>query len=278
MINHTYIFILSLISVFFLTLEFKRGWMPAACNLVSRMSTSWLNFLIMVWMLFTLALAGSTLFTLISKTIPLLATLPEGTQSILHGYCVQGLLLGTLVVFLFKLSFWINDLGFHRLSLRSSLIRGASGFFSALPFIWITSVSWGYLLELLHKWGVMAKPTHQHIVNYLLNTQAVGPFIGSFILSVIIAPIIEEMIFRGIMYRFFKDKFSLNIALISSAFVFALIHYNLLTFAPLLVVGILLVRVYEQTGDIKACMVFHGLFNLNTLILIILQHNETSIL
>ena len=47
-------------------------------------------------------------------------------------------------------------------------------------------------------------------------------------------------------------------------------HANLQEFLPLFVIGLLLTRAYERSGNIAVPMVFHALFNLNNIALVIL--------
>ena len=42
---------------------------------------------------------------------------------------------------------------------------------------------------------------------------------------------------------------------------FAVVHANLLSFAPLLLVGILLARNYERSGNLLVPILFHAFFN-----------------
>ena len=52
---------------------------------------------------------------------------------------------------------------------------------------------------------------------------------------------------------------------------FAMMHFNALSFLPLFLLGMLLCRSYERTGNILVPIGFHALFNANNIGLLILQ-------
>jgi len=61
------------------------------------------------------------------------------------------------------------------------------------------------------------------------------------------------------------------LAVIVSAALFSVIHIEVSVLLPLFVLGIVLALVYEETGDIRAPILFHGIFNLQTMGLILLD-------
>ncbi|MFW6218125.1 MAG: CPBP family intramembrane glutamic endopeptidase, partial [Verrucomicrobiota bacterium] len=95
------------------------------------------------------------------------------------------------------------------------------------------------------------------------------------LLAVVMAPIIEEIIFRGCLYRFLKSQTTLLPAQILSGAFFALVHGNLLSFVPLVLVGVLLARIYEASGNILTAMFFHAAFNGFSLLMLFLVNTST---
>ena len=90
------------------------------------------------------------------------------------------------------------------------------------------------------------------------------------IFAIVLAPIIEEIIFRACIYRFLKGQMSILLAQLLSGTLFALVHANLLSFAPLLLVGILLARNYERSGNLLIPILFHAFFNAFSLMMLLL--------
>ena len=85
----------------------------------------------------------------------------------------------------------------------------------------------------------------------------------------ILAPVVEEVIFRGYIYRILKSKLPIIFSMIISSTLFALIHYNVLSYILLFVLSIFLTYIYERNGSIICPIIIHSLFNLMMSILII---------
>jgi membrane protease YdiL (CAAX protease family) len=81
------------------------------------------------------------------------------------------------------------------------------------------------------------------------------------VVAVVIAPLAEEVLFRGILYPAIKGFGHPRLALWSTSLVFAMIHFNALSFIPLVVLAIVLVKLYEKTGNLLACIACHAAFN-----------------
>lgn len=102
------------------------------------------------------------------------------------------------------------------------------------------------------------------------NVHGTGNIALTFISLVILPPIAEEIIFRGLIYTSLRKKMSLWVAAILTSLLFALGHLAEGGSAgPLYIAGIdtfclslVLVYLREKTGGIYASMTLHGLKNL----------------
>lgn len=88
-------------------------------------------------------------------------------------------------------------------------------------------------------------------------------------MTVIIAPILEEFIFRHILYRGFAKKIGKVFAVILTSTIFALIHYNIAGSISFFMLGIYNCYLYEEYGY-RAAVVNHFIFNLFSTAIIIL--------
>jgi membrane protease YdiL (CAAX protease family) len=79
---------------------------------------------------------------------------------------------------------------------------------------------------------------------------------------VILAPFLEELFHRGVVFNYLKNKFSPILTIIISGFLFALIHGNILLIASTLISGLMFAYVYYKTEDIKYPILLHSLVNL----------------
>ncbi len=103
----------------------------------------------------------------------------------------------------------------------------------------------------------------QQAVQMMMDAKANNPkmLIGLAFLACIVAPICEEIVFRGYFYAVMKRYSCRFFSAITTGLIFGLIHGSMWSLAPLVVIGIILAIVYELTGSLWAPMICHCLFN-----------------
>jgi membrane protease YdiL (CAAX protease family) len=84
---------------------------------------------------------------------------------------------------------------------------------------------------------------------------------GEIMRIVIIAPIVEELIFRGVIMNGFIRNYSKTGAIIYSALLFALFHLNPWQFPATFLLGIVLGFVRIRTKSVLACILGHAIHN-----------------
>ena len=90
--------------------------------------------------------------------------------------------------------------------------------------------------------------------------------------AVLLAPVAEEVFFRGILYPAIKQAGYPRLALWGTALFFAVVHVNMVTFVPLTVLALALTALYERTDNLLAPITAHAMFNaLNFVTLLLLQ-------
>lgn len=82
------------------------------------------------------------------------------------------------------------------------------------------------------------------------------------IIIVILGPILEEMLFRGIIFGYLKKNFNIIAAVIVQALVFGVVHGNIVQGVYAFISGILLAIVYLHYESIFACIIVHMTINL----------------
>ena len=85
--------------------------------------------------------------------------------------------------------------------------------------------------------------------------------------AVIVAPLAEEVVFRGYLYPAAKRFCGPLGAMLFSSLVFAAAHGNVVALLPLFILAMLLCLIYELTGSIWATISVHFLFNAATVTL-----------
>ena len=80
--------------------------------------------------------------------------------------------------------------------------------------------------------------------------------------TVLAAPVVEELLFRGLLYRRLREGLPFLPAAVVSALLFGAMHANMVQFIYASVVGLLLAWIYERYGNLKAAVLFHAIGNL----------------
>ena len=85
--------------------------------------------------------------------------------------------------------------------------------------------------------------------------------ISSFFLLVVVAPVTEEVLFRGLILRGFLANYSKKRAILLSALLFAVMHTNPWQLIPAFVAGVLLAWLLIETGSLLPCLFAHAVAN-----------------
>jgi uncharacterized protein len=77
----------------------------------------------------------------------------------------------------------------------------------------------------------------------------------------ILAPLAEELFFRGILFRAYLETKGPLVAYALSSLIFSLLHLNLPAAPALFVLGLLLAAIYHRTGSLTPAIIAHGFNN-----------------
>ncbi|BBE31917.1 CAAX amino protease [Tepiditoga spiralis] len=155
-------------------------------------------------------------------------------------------------------------------------------FVTATSFIWIVYLTVFMLIALMY---IMITGNDIHFPNDIHFTNKVEPnilnsgllnLIYTIAQSLIISPILEEFIFRGIMINRFSLKWNVKKAVIISSIIFGLIHVNKINIITATIYGLIIGIVYVNTKSLKLPMLIHFFVNFITLIIDFIP-DDTSI-
>jgi uncharacterized protein len=85
--------------------------------------------------------------------------------------------------------------------------------------------------------------------------------LGLVVTVCVIAPVLEEMLFRGIMLRSFLHQYSRRNAILASSILFGLAHLNIYQFAVGVALGSISGWLYERTRSLWPCILLHASYN-----------------
>lgn len=97
-------------------------------------------------------------------------------------------------------------------------------------------------------------------INKAFQEIAMSPII-LIITVIIVAPVYEEIIFRGILLKGMANKINPIVALVVSALFFALVHLNIPQGINAFLLGLIIGAIYLDTGSIYLCIFAHFLNN-----------------
>lgn len=121
---------------------------------------------------------------------------------------------------------------------------------------------WDRVYILWEKMGIPVERTEQIAIE-LVNKADSPLTLGLLLLSIVVlVPISEELLFRGLLYRYMKTRMKPLTAIAVSGFCFSILHDSIQAFLPLLLLGMILSYVYEITGSLRVPILLHALFNL----------------
>jgi membrane protease YdiL (CAAX protease family) len=88
-----------------------------------------------------------------------------------------------------------------------------------------------------------------------------APGVISVLFACVGAPVLEEMLFRGVMLRGFLRRYTRNFSILWSAALFAIAHLNLYQVATALALGIVAGWLYERCRSLWPCVLLHAAYN-----------------
>ncbi len=186
------------------------------------------------------------------------------------------ILVGVTVWFQVNRSFYQTPIslaaafGFNRRNTGRCLLLGLGTGFGLVGIAMALALSTSLLIQAL---GDQAEP--QKLVTLIAEEAAkpdqTGALVFFVVMAAVVAPVVEEILFRGILYPAIKQIGYPRIAAIGTAILFALFHVNLLTFASLTAVALGLIALYEFTDNLLAPIVAHAVFNASNLTMLFWQ-------
>ena len=146
---------------------------------------------------------------------------------------------------------------------KSLFTKAAKYTLLALLLVFATMALWKGVLFLL---GV--KYEMQNSIDLWLSASGLAENAMAFLSIAVLAPISEELLFRGYLYRILKGAFNNLFAAVLVSLLFAGIHFSIEAFVSLAALSVLFCAVYEKYRDIRLNILVHSLFNIVNVLMI----------
>ena len=167
--------------------------------------------------------------------------------------------------------------------IQDAALIGAAVLFAALYARGLTPASfglrptrlWPAVGWLLAAWAVffalsavyvqiVGQPDQQELTRDLADENALPALIGYAVLLAFVAPLCEELFFRGFMFGVLREKLGVAGGAIATGLIFGGVHATgspLETVGVLILLGVLLCLLYWRTGSLLPCIALHALNN-----------------
>lgn len=129
-------------------------------------------------------------------------------------------------------------------------------YFGMIAVVLVGAFAWTHLLE---RFGV--EPSVQKVVDIILNAEPFALKVYLVFLAVVLAPVFEEFLFRGVLFPMLARWMPLKTAAVLVSVCFALLHAHVPAFLPLMLVSLCLCYAYWWTGSLWVNIGMHMLFN-----------------
>jgi len=167
-----------------------------------------------------------------------------------------------LLILLWLFVFFRNKASWYNLGIRQ--FNFFKGIFLIIFGIIATSLIYFIYIIFLQfiPWDIEQNKILQLIENKNIS------FVMLFLVAVIIAPICEELFFRGFLYPAFKKRMNVFSAMFLSSILFAVFHLQPAQLLPLICIGFVLAFVYEKAKSLIPAILVHSLYNLAAIIIL----------
>jgi membrane protease YdiL (CAAX protease family) len=112
--------------------------------------------------------------------------------------------------------------------------------------------------------SLVGQPDQQELTRDLRDEESLAALIGYGVLLAFVAPLAEELFFRGFVFGVLREKIGAAWAALATGVVFGLVHVAgspIETVGVLIILGVLLCVVYQKTGSLLPCIALHAMNN-----------------
>jgi hypothetical protein len=134
----------------------------------------------------------------------------------------------------------------------ASWARAAGRIATALVSIWVIGAVLNVFLE---------AGKEQGLVPDSWDSGRAAPFVANFVVVAGVAPVVEELTYRGLGFAAVRDAFGNGAAVVVTALAFGLAHGLFVALPVLTIFGLILAWVRLTTGSIYPTIALHALFN-----------------
>jgi len=162
---------------------------------------------------------------------------------------------------------WRGMFGFGMRGFTYQASRGLLAYLIVFPLIILSALVYQWILIWLGY-----QPVQQPIMDFLSGDISVFTRVYGLLLAVLIAPVAEELLFRGLLLPVLARRLGVVAGVLGVSLIFAGMHLFIPALVPLFFVSVACCLAYVYTGSLTTAIVFHSIFNSVNLALFTVLH------
>jgi membrane protease YdiL (CAAX protease family) len=156
-------------------------------------------------------------------------------------------------------------LGLSRCPRPADLLWGLAGYCLCLPLVMLAGLFTRVLAESMG-WELQS----QAVIDSLGGVSSPAAWVLTFFVVGGLVPLLEEILFRGVLFAWIGQHIGVGKALLLQALIFAVIHQHAAGLLGLFALALLLGLLYLHTRRLWVCVAVHAIFNSFTLVNVLL--------
>lgn len=145
----------------------------------------------------------------------------------------------------------INEIGLRWINLKKDILWGGIG------------VAIAYFTTCFFK----LSPNYKKFLQTFFHAEFLGKLVLILIVGGVIAPLCEEIFYRGFLYPLIRKHIGVFWGIIMSSLFFAGMHFNIEGLGPTIIMGIILASLYQVRKTLFPSIITHSLNNIVAIIL-----------
>lgn len=137
------------------------------------------------------------------------------------------------------------------------------------PAVILVGVLWLFASQIVLEPLVALLPEHK--------APSIGLGVWAYVTTIGFAPILEEILCRGLLFETFNKRWGVKFSIFLSALFFGLIHFDLATIVVATVAGMIFGVLYVRTSSIFASMIVHAINNAVAFTLIVIGKDNVML-
>ena len=174
-----------------------------------------------------------------------------------------------LLLFVCLFTIWrykakFSDFGFRPIKAADALVYGLGGLLLCFVLIFFVALIFSMI-------GIpgFSGQGNEVIISELFGKSLLG-LVLAFVITGIFVPFVEELFFRGFLFKGLKNYISPLASAIITSIIFASAHLSLTIAGPIFIIGLVLCWLYQKNDNIWPGIVLHALKNISALLLLYL--------